>query len=242
MMNNYKQISADLVQLLGLSSSPVAMSFGNEAVPGIPYFESDYPPPTPDGRTGAVSAGCVFWMEAETKTFATVPADHGNCSVGCLTHGLKSLEEVAENADVQAVCEADWVNPEIFPSIPVVKTKSEFIRYGPLADTTIVPDVILLRVIPKQAMQIQSALGQVRFEGKPQCHVVALAKEHGEIVISTGCMLSRARTRMSNNEMTCAIPESQLGDLVVSLRKVCESDLAVASYAANDSHRFSLRL
>ena len=242
MVDNYKQISTDLVHLLSLPASPVAISFGNEVVPGIPSFKSDYPPPTPDGRTGAVSAGCVFWMEAETKTFATVPADHGNCSVGCLTHGLKSLEEVAENADVQAVCEAGWVNPEIFPSIPVVKTKPEFIWYGPLADTTIVPDVILLRVIPKQVMQIQSALGELRFEGKPQCHVVALAKEQGEIVISTGCMLSRARTGMSNNEMTCAIPESQLEELVVSLRKVCESDLAVAGYAANDSRRFSRRL
>ena len=241
MVNNYKQISADLVHLLSLPTSPVAMSFGNEVVPGIPYFESDYPPPTPDGRTGAVSAGCVFWMEAETKTFATMPADHGNCSVGCLTHGLKSLDAVAGNADVVAVCEAGWVTPEIFSTIPVVKTKSELIWYGPLADTIIVPDITLLRVIPKQVMQIQSALRKLRFEGKPQCHIVALAKEQGEIVVSAGCMLSRARTGMSNNEMTCAVPESRLEELVLSLRKVCDSDLAVAGYAANDSHRFSQR-
>ena len=242
MVDNYKKISTDLVDLLSLSDSPVAISFGNEVVPDIPSFKSDYPPPTADGRTGAVSAGCVFWMEAETKTFATVPADHGNCSVGCLTHGLKSLDEVAGNADVQAVCDAGWVSSEIFPSIPVVKTKSEFICYGPLSETIIVPDIILLRVIPKQVMQIQSAVRHLRFEGKPQCHVVALAKEQGEIVVSTGCMLSRARTGMSNNEMTCAVPESRLEELLLSLRKVCESDLAVAGYAANDSHRFSQKL
>jgi len=238
MIKNYSKISTALVNLLSLPISPVAIKFTNEVIPDISQFESEYPSPTPDGRTGAVAAGCVFWMKAEKNTFATVASDHANCSVGCLTHGLKSLDEVAGNADVQAVCEAGWVSPEIFPSIPVVKTKSGFIYYGPLSDTTIVPDLILLRVIPKQVMQIQSAVPQLRFEGKPQCHIVALAKEEGEIVVSTGCMLSRARTGMSNNEMTCAIPESRLEELMISLESVCDSALAVAGYAANDSHRF----
>ena len=122
MIKNYREMSATLVDLLKLSVSPVAMKFTNEVIPDISHFESEYPSPTPDGRTGAVSAGCVFWMKAEKNTFSTVAADHANCSVGCLTHGLKSLDEVAGNADVQAVCEAGWVSPEIFPSIPCVRT------------------------------------------------------------------------------------------------------------------------
>ena len=58
------------------------------------------PEPTPDGRTGRVAAGCVFWMHATERTFTTAPADHANCSVGSYTHGLLSLEEAATKTDV----------------------------------------------------------------------------------------------------------------------------------------------
>ena len=63
------------------------------------------PAPTPDGRTGRVAAGCVFWMHAPERTFSTAPADHANCSVGSYTHGLLSLEEAATHADIGALVE-----------------------------------------------------------------------------------------------------------------------------------------
>ena len=57
-------------------------------------FDEPMPAPLPDGRTGRVPAGCVFWMKAADRTFGTVAEDHGNCSVGSLTHGFKTLDEV----------------------------------------------------------------------------------------------------------------------------------------------------
>jgi len=42
----------------------------------------------------------VFWMKAADRTFGTVAEDHGNCSVGSVTHGFKTLDEVAGNSDV----------------------------------------------------------------------------------------------------------------------------------------------
>ena len=78
------------------------------------------PEPTADGRTGRVPAGCVFWVHALDRTFTTRPEDHGNCSVGSLTHGLIDLETAATRADVGALVEAGWVTPEVFPQIPVV--------------------------------------------------------------------------------------------------------------------------
>jgi len=39
-----------------------------------------------------------------------------------------------------------------------------------------------------------SAFIELRIEGKPQCHIVALAKQQGQIAASVGCALSRART------------------------------------------------
>ena len=105
-MTDWKELASDLDSFLKLQSKPLAITFSDEAPAGVPEFEASFPDPTPDGRTGKVPAGCVFWMEAATRTFTTRPEDHGNCSVGSLTHGLKTLEEVAGNADVAALLES----------------------------------------------------------------------------------------------------------------------------------------
>ena len=71
----------------------------------------------------------------------------------------------------------------------------------------------------------------LRIDGKPQCHIVAVAKQEGEVAVSVGCMLSRARTAMPRADMTCAIPASRLHDVVARFEAT----------AATDSHRGVLR-
>ena len=58
--------------------------------PGIDRFDAPMAAATGDGRRGRVPAGCVFWVHGAERAFATVPEDHGNCSVGSVTHGLFS--------------------------------------------------------------------------------------------------------------------------------------------------------
>jgi hypothetical protein len=101
------------------------------------------------------------------------------------------------------------------------------------------PSVILMRLNGKQQMLVHDAWPRLRFEGKPQCHIIPIAKESGEIAMSVGCMLSRVRTGMSNNEVTCAIPESRVSELIERLRAARVADNAVAAYAAEDSRRFA---
>jgi uncharacterized protein (DUF169 family) len=198
------------------------------------------PPATPDGRTGKVSAGCVFWMKAVDRTFHTCAEDHGNCSVGSLTHGFITLDVAAKRADVKALVDACWVTPEVFPHIPVVKQRPQCVIYGPLADTRADPDVVFLRLNGKQAMVLHDALPELRFEGKPQCHIIPIAKEQGQVALSVGCMLSRVRTGMPNTEMTCAIPGAKLAEVVERLKSTCGADKAVAAYAAEDARRFGV--
>jgi len=238
-MNSTPQpLAQQLQSLLGLAHAPIAITFCHSMPNGIPELDNDYPSATADGRTGAVPAGCVFWVKASESTFLTKPADHGNCSVGSLTHGLISLSEAAERADVEAICEADWVNPEIFPHIPTVKKKPQAIVYGPLADAVDEPDIVLLRLGAKQVMQLHAATPDLQFEGKPQCHIIAIAYEQRQTAVSVGCMLSRVRTGMANNEMTCAIPFDKLADILTELEKVCAADRLVAAYASEDKARF----
>jgi len=241
MKNRFETWHIDLQDLLGLAVPPVGIAFLREAPPGIDRIARPHPPATADGRTGAVAASCVFWIEGARGVFATTAQDHGNCSVGGLTHGFKTMTEIAHNADVAALCETGWIRPDAVGRITVVSEKPTSVVYGPLRDMPVEPSVILLRLNGKQQMLLHDAWPGLRFEGKPQCHIIPIAKESGEIAVSVGCMLSRVRTGMSNSEVTCAIPASLASSLIERLRAAHAADDAVAAYAAEDSRRFARR-
>jgi uncharacterized protein (DUF169 family) len=238
--DNYN-LAADLVKSLGLQHPPLAIHFSQEPIPGIERFTGDMPAAADDGRTGRVPAGCVFWMKAERRTFSTVAEDHANCSVGSVTHGFKSLDEVGDKSDVGALVGAGWVAPEMFPIIPVIKERYKYVTYGPLQDANQTPDVVFLRINAKQAMTISDAFPNMHFEGKPQCHIIAIAKEQQNVSISVGCMLSRVRTGMPNTEMTCAIPGARLTEVVQQIKTTTVIDGTVANYASEDTRRFEMR-
>jgi len=234
----WKQLNNQLTKSLGLQHAPIAITFSQNAPEQVAAFEAKIPAPSPDDRTGKVSAGCVFWIKAQDKTFTTVPEDHYNCSVGSVTHGLKTLQEVMDKQDVQELLECNWVTPEEAMSLPVVQEQPDYITYGPLADTPLDPDVVLLRLNAFQAMVIHDAYGDMPIVGKPQCHIIPMAKEQNQIAISTGCMLSRVRTGMSPNEMTCTIPARRLAEVVEKLEARKEANATVSSYANQDMRRF----
>ena len=231
-------LARELAALLKLAAPPIGIAFRADAE-AAPRYAAKFPPPTADGRTGAVPAGCFFWFQAVDKVFSTEAEDHGNCSVGSYTHGFKTLAEAAGKGDTAALFESGWVSEADVPGIAHVAERPVSIVYGPLAKMPVLPDVVFLRLNPKQAMVLDDALGRVRFEGKPQCHVVAIAKEQGEIAVSVGCMLSRVRTGMSQNEMTCAMPAARLAEVVEKLRRNADIERSVAIYAAQDAARFT---
>lgn len=240
-IQDWPALAAALDEELSLESAPIAITFtaSDTAPEGVSHYAGAMPDPTPDGRTGKVPAGCVFWIKATDQTFTTTAEDHGNCSVGGMTHGFKTLDEVANNSDVAALLETGWVTLDVVPHIPVVTQRPTFVTYGPLAQTPVDPDVVLLRLNPKQVMVMHDALPDMRLEGKPQCHIIAIAKEQNEVAASVGCMLSRVRTGLPNGQMTCAIPALRLADVIDCLRTTSVADKAVAAYAAEDARRFN---
>jgi uncharacterized protein (DUF169 family) len=233
MAHDWKGLATELQELLSLDLVPIAITFLDAVPAGVPVYEGAMPAPTPDGRTGKVAAGCVFWVKAAERTFATLAADHGNCSVGSMTHGFKTMQEVADNTDVAALLASGWVTMDMVPQIPVVRQKPQCVTYGPLSDTQV------LRLNPKQVMILHDAMPDMRIEGKPQCHIIAIAKEVQEVAASVGCMLSRVRTGLPNSQMTCAIPAGRLAEVVERLQVTCAADTTVAAYAAEDARRFA---
>ena len=236
---DWNKLSRELGKQLNLQNPPLAISFTDGPPEGVARYEAEMPEPTSDGRTGKVAAGCVFWMKAGKNTFATVGEDHANCSVGSVTHGFKTLEDVGANEDVAALLESGWATMDTVLQLPVVKNRYQYVTYGPLAETKIEPDVVFFRLNAKQLMILHDALPELRFEGKPQCHIVAIAKEQRQVAVSVGCMLSRVRTGMQNGELTCAIPSDKLADIVAKLETTCAADGSVAAYAARDAKRFA---
>jgi uncharacterized protein (DUF169 family) len=235
---NWSHLATELESTLHLGVPPLAITFSDAPPDDVSPFAEPMPDALPDGRTGRVPAGCVFWMKAVDRTFSTVAEDHANCSVGSVTHGFKTLDEVAGNSDVAALLDSGWVTMDDVPQIPVVRQKPGAVTYGPLAATTVDPDVVFLRLTGRQLMVLSDAIPGLRIEGKPQCHIVAIAKEEGVPAASVGCALSRVRTGMHPTEMTCALPASQLPQILESIKRHAEADSVVAHYAAEDVRRF----
>ena len=225
--------------MLHLSVPAIGISFSDRVPPAVPAFADPRAPPAPDGRAGRVPASCVFWVRATSASFTTVPADHGNCSVGRYTHGLASLAEVAGNEDIGALLGSGWVDDDQVGALPAVSQRSAAISYGPLRDAVGLPDVVLLRVNARQLMVLSDAVPGLVVEGKPQCHIVALAKERAVVAASVGCALSRARTGMGPEEMTVAVPGERLAEVAGALERTAAIDVEVAKYAAEDARRFA---
>jgi uncharacterized protein (DUF169 family) len=181
----------------------------------------------------------VFWVHGAERAFATVPEDHGNCSVGSVTHGLLAPSEVIDRSDVAELVGAGWVGASVLDQLPKVAPPPGSVVYAPLGSAPIDPDVVLLRVNARQLMVLSDALPGLSIEGKPQCHIVAMAKEQGVPAASVGCALSRQRTRMPAEEMTCALPAGQLDTMVEAIEKTSGIDGVVAGYAAEDARRFA---
>lgn len=227
----------ELVNLLGLVHAPVAINFHATAPAQADWYDAPMTEPTDDGRSGRVPASCVFWADAHESTFTTAPEDHGNCSVGRFTHGLVGAEGILDKTDVGTLLEVGWVTMEAFAGVAALQTAPAAITYGPLAESTGDHDVVLLRISPKQMMEIADAI-DVEFSGKPQCQIIPRAADRNVVAASMGCALSRARIGMSDDEMTCAVPAGRIDELLEGLRSVSRADEAVVGYALADKARF----
>ena len=85
-------------------------------------------------------------------------------------------------------------------------------------------------------MVLSDAMPGLRIEGKPQCHIVAIAKEEGEPAASVGCALSRVRTGMHVDRDDVRDPRRRSSPSSWSRSSsTAAADNVVARYAADDA-------
>ncbi|MFF7602589.1 DUF169 domain-containing protein [Streptomyces mirabilis] len=217
--------AAPLIELLGLAHPPVAITFGTQpAAPG-------------DRSLPAQPAGCCFWEPAQRQSLDTQDADHANCSVGSYTHGLIDMATAAAGADTTALVSSEWITAADFDHVAHLPFRPTSIRYEPLTVATS-PDVVLVRLTPSSLMTLQGACPDLRLVTRPQCQIVPLASS-GQIAVSPGCAVSRARTGLPPGEMTCALPAASMPAVIDRLQQAVAADQRAASYAAADRRRFA---
>ena len=203
---NYAQIAKSLITSLSLSQPPVAVSFSDT----IPEGVSTYP--------GRVPAGCRFWEEAGTRTFATSASDHSLCAIGVYTHNLEpSANYHTDLEDALGVFnQLGYVTNDDLPGIPVLNARHRYVIYSPLSDVKSSPHLVLLLVNANQTLILTEATSQVEYQhppamGRPACAVVPQVVNTGRAALSLGCCGARAYLdRLDTGTAIFAIPAGKL--------------------------------
>jgi uncharacterized protein (DUF169 family) len=221
-VNTSAVLAQRLCDLLGLTEAPVAVSF-------------DAPPDAGAAKPAAQPAGCCFWAPAQQQRLDTVAADHANCSVGSYTRGLIPLEQAAAGADTAALVGSGWVGEADLMAAAALPFRPSSITYQPMSEAQN-PDVVLARLSPTALMTLLGAVPDLTLARKPQCMIVPLAYG-GVVAVSPGCAVSRTRTNLPDDELTCAIPARELESLIERLEASTAADRAVSEFAAADMAR-----
>ena len=187
-MTDYAAVSRQLQDALHLSLAPVAVRFVDEVPGGVSAFAD------------TVAAGCVFWERAATETFSTAAADHGLCAIGIHTHHLRGAPAGYEGelkTVLKVMSDMDYVRDEDVARIPVLEREVSHVIYGPLADATEAPDVVILFADSRDGLVITEAVDQVESAappalGRPACALVPQVANSGRAAASLGCCGARA--------------------------------------------------
>jgi uncharacterized protein (DUF169 family) len=207
-----------LTEALGLGQPPVAISLIDQLPANVPQW------------SGSAPAGCRFWQEAATRTFATSAADHERCAIGQYTHGLDMSPAAATDLQdaLKVFADLTYVREEDIAAIPVLAAKSRYVVYGPLGSAPIEPDVVLLFVKASQILILSEASQQIEgglppAMGRPACAVVPQACNSGRTALSLGCCGARAYLDVLTDDVALyAVPGASIAaftDRVEALAK-----------------------
>lgn len=225
-MEDYTELAATLTDSLMLKQPPIAVSF------------TDWAPASVPEHAGKVAAGCRFWQDAANGAFVTSSRDHNLCAIGVYTHNLAPSE--AQQTDLvdtlKALGELEYVTAQDLPRIPVLKSRPAHVVYAPLAQTPLVPDVVLLFVNAGQALILSEATQQVERQnalamGRPACAVIPQVMNTGRAALSLGCCGARAYLDIMPDDVALfAIPGAKLTAYTERIAVLAHANAVLAKF------------
>jgi uncharacterized protein (DUF169 family) len=205
-MQEYANVSSDIMGALKLKNPPIAICFADTVPAGF------------DAPTKRAPAGCHFWEGATKASFATSAEDHSLCAIGVYTHNLEpSPAQQADLMDaIKVFGDLGYVRPEDLPLIPVLQSKPRHVLYSPLGSTLLTPDVVLLFADAAQVLILSEATQQVEggnapAMGRPACAIVPQVVNSGRAAMSLGCCGARAYLSLLTDSISLfAFPGAQI--------------------------------
>lgn len=211
-MPDYREIEKKLVETLGGTRRPVAISFLDEPPAGVARFEGSEP------------SSCSFWrLAAEGRVFYTVAGDHQNCPVGAYTHNTLEAQRMPELEQTLGLMSGiGYIRMEEVPGVFHLERAPKFVAYAPLGETRIPPDAVLASGKPGRAMLLAEAatragaMSNLPLLGRPTCMAIPAALANGAVA-SSGCIGNRIYTDVPEDELYVVLRGADLEKIAAEI-------------------------
>lgn len=229
------KLAERIITSLKLDLPPVALTFVNEAPDGVPAPPREVP------------SACSFWRDAEQGTFYASAVQHHNCPIGAMVMGFSLPAEIQQRLGelVTGMCEQNYIDEKEAASIPTVNRQHIGIVYGPLAESSNSPSVVLLWVTARQAMLCNEAVGAANWTtpspvltGRPGCATLPVAMADATPALSLGCAGMRTFTGIGEDRMLLAVPGSELESFVDAIEKAVGTNALMLDYYREQRGKF----
>ncbi len=217
----YETIANDLIELLGLKGSPVAVKLVKtqaEIPPGLQKIDEKH-------------RHCQFVQEARLRglTGYATRAEH-QCKGGASVMGIEPAPEiVADGTTYQKLGNFKTVEGavETVHAIPRLDETNYASVYAPLEKAAFEPDVVVFVVTPRQALRLSQAYlhtsgGRISsdYSGiQSLCaDAVVAVRQRGVPNMTLGCNGSRKYSGIAEDEVILGFPAQDLGPMVEALR------------------------
>jgi uncharacterized protein (DUF169 family) len=217
-----------LVDELGLTRTPVAIAFVDEAPAGV------------ESTTATVPSACTFWREAEDRLFYAAADRHLECGVGTMTMGFEVPEaRMPEAMDlIGTMVGMGYLTMAETEHLPSVKKGHRGILYGPLASFPVEPDIALAIVTPVQGMILAEASDSVTLReqpglptmGRPACAALAWSANQGDVTLSLGCVGARTYVEVPDDRAIVIIPGAALDGVADKLGGLAQANRDLAAF------------
>jgi uncharacterized protein (DUF169 family) len=216
-----------LVDVLGLTSPPVAIAFVNEPPAGVPRVDAGEP------------ASCGYWRRAAAgEVFYTTGDDHKRCPIGAHTHHveLTPVEQRELMGLIETMVGLEYLKMSDLPQIPTRRTPMRVAVYAPLDAMPVPPDVVVVRGTARQLMllaeaaQAVGAAGEGPTLGRPTCAVLPHAINTSRTAASFGCIGNRVYTGAAADEAYFAIPGAALPAIEEKITTILHANEELARF------------
>jgi uncharacterized protein (DUF169 family) len=211
---NRIEAARTITELLNLDHPPIGILFASEQPDGV------------EALAGAVPSACALWRLGEKRLFYADAEAHFGCAVGALTMGFELpaeiLSRLGDTADLMRT--SGYIAPEEIEKLPTVDRPRSGIVYGPLSSFTEEPDLILMWLLPKQAMMFNEAADSVSWTlpgapvlGRPGCSALPVALNTSRATVSMGCIGMRTFTEIPDTYLLAVLPGEKTAGFLEAL-------------------------